>query len=845
MPGATSVLSCLALLVPAADGSIRPPAVPLIVHDPYFSVWSVTDQLAEGATRHWTGAEQPLVSLARIDGRTYRLMGNPSAIETPLPQERLTVSPTQTEVEFAGAGVSITLRFTTPTLPDDVDVLSRTATYLTWQAQSTDGMTHDVTVYFSADARLAVNDPSQEVIWDRANAGGHDVLRIGTVEQPILRKKGDNLRIDWGHLLVSGAGSGYLGEENKALSQFGAEGTLPFDEPSKPSPTSANIVAAFILPFSQVGAKAVSKHLIVAYDDLYSIQFMGHNLRPYWRRNGLDGLGLIQEAERDYAKLVARCDTFDKDTMHDLARIGGKTYAHIAALAYRQSLGAQKVVADANGQPLMFSKENFSNGCIATVDVLYPAAPLLLAFSPTLTKASLVPVLEYAASPRWKWPFAPHDLGTYPKANGQVYGGGERTEEDQMPVEESGNMLLILAALAHAEGNADFSAKYWPQLEKWAQYLADKGFDPERQLSTDDFAGHLAHNVNLSAKAIEALGAYAYLAGRLGKMDEAKRVRALAESFAHRWVEEGKSGDHYKLAFDRDDTWSQKYNLVWDRLLGINLFPASVAREELAFYRNHQHAYGLPLDNRADYTKLDWIVWTATLTPELADFQVLVDPIAKFLNDTPNRVPMSDWYMTSNAHQRGFQARSVVGGVFIKMLDDHATWMKYAHRDRETVGPWAALPTPPTVTEVVPSGEQKAALWHYTESKPGEGWEKPEFNTGSWSVGPAGFGHGPSPEGPTRTHWSTPDIWIRREFDLSEESVKKVQLKIEHDDDAYVYLNGVFLMHLPGAERYEIIELPDSARAALKSGRNLIAIHCHDTGGDSYIDAGFVTLSNP
>ncbi len=264
-----------------------------------------------------------------------------------------------------------------------------------------------------------------------------------------------------------------------------------------------------------------------------------------------------------------------------------------------------------------------------------------------------------------------------------------------MPVEESGNMLLILAALAHAEGNADFSAKYWPQLEKWTQYLADKGFDPERQLSTDDFAGHLAHNVNLSAKAIEALGAYAYLADRLGKEDEARKYRALAESFAHRWMAEGRSGDHYKLAFDKDDTWSQKYNLVWDRLLGLDLFPASVAREEMAFYLKTQHPYGLPLDNRADYTKLDWIVWTATLTPDLADFQALVDPITKFLNETPDRVPMTDWYFTSSARHRGFQARSVVGGVFIKLLDDHETWMKYSQRDHREVGPWATHPTAP------------------------------------------------------------------------------------------------------------------------------------------------------
>ena len=842
MPVVSSALSCFSLLGPAAEASFRPPAVPLIVHDPYFSVWSVTDQLSEGSTLHWTGAEHPVVSLARIDGRPCRLMGNSAGVADALPQVGLVVTPTQTEYAFTGEGVSITLKFTTPVLPDDIDALSRPATYLTWKVQSTDGDNHEVTIYFSADAKLTVNEPSQEVAWNREKLGDLSILRIGSTDQPVLRRKGDDLRIDWGHLLVAAPGHGFIGAEDRAIAEFQASGRLPSDEAPEARPASSHVVAAFTLPFHQVGAEPVAKHLVFAYDDEYSVQYMGKNLKPYWRRNGLDGLGLVIEANDNYESLCARCDEFDRELIADLTRVGGATYANIASLAYRQSLGAQKVVADSNGQPLMFSKENFSNGCMGTVDVLYPASPLLLAFSPTLTKASLVPILDYAASPRWKWPFAPHDLGTYPKANGQVYGGGERTEDDQMPVEESGNMLLILAALAHVEGNANFSAPYWPQLEKWAQYLADKGFDPDRQLSTDDFAGHLAHNVNLSAKAIEALGAYAYLAARLGKEGEATKYAALAESFAARWVTEGASGDHYKLAFDKPDTWSQKYNLVWDRLLGLNLFPESIAQQEIAFYRRIQHPYGLPLDNRSDYTKLDWIVWAATLTPDLDDFQALVDPIGRFLNDTPDRVPMTDWYFTSEPRHRGFQARSVVGGVFIKLLDDHATWMKYAHRDRQPAGPWASLPTPPTVTEIVPTAEVEAAPWSYSLSEPPTGWEQPDFDASSWSVGAAGFGHGPSPQGPIRTAWSTPDIWVRREFDLTAEEAELVQLKIDHDDDAYVYLNGAFVVHLPGAERYEVVELSAAARAALTPGRNIIAIHCHDIGGDSYIDAGFVTV---
>src|SRR5205085_1441879 len=385
-------------------------------------------------------------------------------------------------------------------------------------------------------------------------------------------------------------------------------------------------------------------------------------------------------ARKEHDSLLRRSNTFDEELMADMRRIGGEEYARLGSLAYRQTLAAHKLIADVDGTPMFLPKENFSNGCIATVDVIYPSAPFTLLFSPRLLKAQLEPVLQYASMPRWRWPFAPHDLGTYPLANGQTYGGGERTEENQMPVEESGNLLLLVAALAKAEGDAKFAEHYWPLLSKWAAYLREKGMDPENQLSTDDFAGHLAHNTNLSLKAILALGAYAGLAETLGRKGEAADFRREAKSMAERWVQTADDGDHYRLAFDKPGTWSQKYNLVWDKLLGLNLFPAQVARKELAFYQAKQNRYGLPLDNREAYTKLDWTVWTATLAESQADFRALVVPLYRFVNESPSRVPLTDWYGTIDGKQVGFQARSVVGGVYIKLLADPALWKKWNAR---------------------------------------------------------------------------------------------------------------------------------------------------------------------
>ncbi len=686
----TSLLSLLTLHsnapLSAQDApALRPPATPLVAHDPYFSIWSTTDTLTNGETRHWTGKPNALTSLVRVDGKTYRLMGGDHRIPA-LEQRHLEVLPTRTIYEFSGGGIRLTLAFFTPALPKDLDVLSRPLTYIEWAVSSTAGATHRVSLYFDASSDLVVNDSSQEVISSRYQLDGQPVLRMGSHAQSILARQGDDVRIDWGYLYLAADKSAGVTEaavpRDTAWQSFKTTGRTPDsdDLSDHSSPTQRSDQAlALTFDLGQVAAQPVARYLMLAYDDLYSIEYFNRKERAWWRRNGAEAGDLLRDARRDHDQLTARATAFDQQLTTDLRAIGGENYARLAILSYRQTLAAHKLVADTDGTPMFFPKENFSNGCISTVDVIYPSAPFTLLFNPALLKAQIFPVLEYARMGRWKWPFAPHDLGTYPIADGQVYGGGERTEEDQMPVEESGNMLILLAGLAKVEGNAAYAQRYWPQISLWAAYLKEKGQDPENQLSTDDFAGHLAHNANLSIKAILALGSYGILAEMTGHPQEAAAYRSTAAQFAKQWIAMAADGDHYRLAFDKPGTWSQKYNLVWDKILGLNLFPPDVARKEIAFYKTQQNKYGLPLDNRRTYTKLDWIIWTATLADNRADFEAFVAPAYSFANETPSRVPMTDWYDTVTAKQEGFQARSVVGGLFIKMLSDPALWNKYAH----------------------------------------------------------------------------------------------------------------------------------------------------------------------
>jgi hypothetical protein len=680
-------LLTLLLLTSTLSAQDRPPAVPLVANDPYFSIWSMNDRLTDGPTRHWTEAPQPLTGLVRIDGHVFRWMGvvrRRGVDDVPaMTQASLEVTPLHTRYIFTQSGVQLKVTFFTPLFPTDLDVMSRPVTYLSWSASSTDGQPHAVDVLLDVDPVIAVNDASQQVTWSRTQTETLGLLNVGSRDQAVLNRSGDKIRIDWGyfHLAVPNADHAHSALSFEALPAFAKGEPLPAaDDLAMPAAAdnrghSAHLAVS--IPFGNVTSAAVEHHVLLAYTEGFAIEYLERKLRPYWQRNGMTEAQMLDAAEAQYAVLDARGVQFDADLKRDMTTVGGADYAYLTALAFRQTIAAHKLVADVDGQPMLFSKENASNGCIDTVDVTYPSAPFFLLFNPNLLKAQLEPMMRYASLPRWKFPFAPHDLGTYPLANGQVYGGGERTEDDQMPVEESGDLILLIAAMSREQNDYTFAARYFPQLEKWADYLAAKGLDPENQLSTDDFAGHLAHNTNLSIKAIEALGAFAELAAHTSHPELAHKYKSLAQSLPAKWEKMAREGDHTRLAFDQPDTWSQKYNLVWDNLLDLHLFSKSLAQTESAFYAKQMKPYGLPLDNRKTITKLDWEIWTGSLSNDPQQFAALTAALRKWTNESKSRVPLTDFYDTVSGDQQAFQARSVVGGIFIKALYDPTVARRY------------------------------------------------------------------------------------------------------------------------------------------------------------------------
>ncbi len=795
----------------------KAPAYPLITHDPYFSIWSMTDTLNASPTKHWTGAEQSLTGLIKVDEKIYRVIGSTgttyeniaataddatynvkytetqpadgwqnlsfndanwktgkapfsddkkvsgtvwrskniwvrrtfnlsksdykklylkikhddntevylngeeiynykgwlnkfkyipiddaikqklkkgknilaihvantsggayldagivtdaviktNASEIAAQQKNVTINATQTIYQFNCGAVDATITFTSPLLIKDLELLSRPVSYITYAVKANDGNTHNVQLYFGASTNLAVNTPAEPVKANIYSKEGLQILKAGTVEQPVLQKKGDDLRIDWGYMYVAVPSNihaiQYVSNASNAINGF-KRLSSKINSVWRASTTGKNLMLNTIVDAGQVGADVKEQYFLLGYDDMYSLQYFHQNLRPWWNKNGNETIeNQLSKAAADYKTVMQQCDDWNKTLYNDLVNAGGKTYADLCIIAYRQSIAAHKLLQSPQGEILFLSKENFSNGSVNTVDVTYPSSPLFLAYNTDLMKGMLNGIFYFSESGKWTKPFAAHDLGTYPIANGQTYGEG-------MPVEESGNMVILTAAISKADGNADYAKKHWQTLTTWTNYLVKEGFDPANQLCTDDFAGHLARNANLSVKAIVGIGCYGMMADMLGMKDVSEKYTDTAKNMAKRWMQIDDEGDHYALTFNKNNTWSQKYNMVWDKVLNLDLFPKEVYEKEIKFYLTKQNEFGLPLDSRKTYTKSDWIMWTATLASNHDNFEALIDPVYKYTQQTPTRVPLSDWHETTDGTQVGFQARSVVGGYFMKLL---------------------------------------------------------------------------------------------------------------------------------------------------------------------------------
>ena len=632
----------------------RPAAVPLITVDPFFSVWSVDDALYGGKTEHWSGRPFPIMAGIYIDERFYSMSAfdlNDKAISTRIYQTGLEITPTSSVYRFENEFARVTLTFTTPLLLDRLDIMTRPVSYVAYEIEKK--CDKEIKLIFGISTRGCVNERTQRVEVKKTDFS----ISAGNVCQSPLTQSGDNVLIDWGYL--------HLCDKKGAVGRFASQNRLEL------LPTN-NTYAPYVDEPYLFTLRDDTKGLItVAYDEVAPIEYFGTPLKEYYTKY-FDSFGdMVRAATAEYDEIKKMCDALDASLMAESGALG-ENYQKIAALAYRQAVSAHKLVEDTEGNILFLSKENDSNGCIGTLDVTYPSIPLFLKYNPELVKGMLRPIIKYALSDGWEFDFTPHDVGRYPLANGQVYGAkhgqtgeyyGSLREDKQMPVEEAGNMLLCLAAVKkYGNGDTELFDKNAGLMKKWADYLVEFGYDPANQLCTDDFAGHLARNCNLSLKAILGIAAYSELSGDGSYMDVARK-------YAKNWEKDAKA-DHVgtRLTFDGGEGWSLKYNIVWDHILGYGLFSDEVKKNEIEVYKTKCNRYGVPLDSRSDYTKIDWLMWSTRIFDDKEYFDLVCESIMNMINETPDRVPVTDWYYTSTAAFRHFRGRSVVGGLFINLI---------------------------------------------------------------------------------------------------------------------------------------------------------------------------------
>ena len=636
---------------------LRPPAVPLITVDPYFSVWSPADRLTDSEPHHWTGKPNTAIGLVTIDGNTFRFLGKYDCPE--MKQTKRDFTALSTEYRFEAAGIELTALFTTPLLIDDYYYFTRPISYLKLSYKSLDKKEHDVKVKICFSEEICINlRGSEPVAAEVLSLGDIKSAKIGSQAQNVLGCRGDDIRINWGYFYISTKGNNASSSIEKLAS----------GDPSLPEMT---FVCAENVICPECGTL-----FTFAYDDIESIVYFGEHLKSYWNKDGAKITDEIVKAFGDYDEVLAKCKVFDDKLFLDATRAGGEKYAEILELAFRQACAAHKLVLDKNGEILYISKECFSNGCAATVDVSYPSIPMFLLYNPELVHGMMRPIYKFSRMDMWQYDFAPHDAGQYPWVNGQVYGlnedenGKKLLHECQMPVEECGNMLVMVATAALTSGDTSLIENNLDLLEAWVKYLLENGRDPENQLCTDDFAGHLAHNCNLSLKAISGILSLGVIYKLLGDEKKFEQYKKIAHEMSLDWIERAKNEDgSFRLAFDREGTFSMKYNIVWDKLFGTNVMPRSAINAEVASYRRRMNKYGLPLDNRSLYTKSDWLIWTATLAESKDDFMEIVEPLWDAYNSSASRCPMTDWYWTHSADQQHFKHRSVVGGHWIKLLE--------------------------------------------------------------------------------------------------------------------------------------------------------------------------------
>lgn len=654
--------------------TLRPPAVPLIVRDPYVSAWLCGTNLVGEWASGWDGAPMELCGLVRIDGRSFVWCGNP-ALEgvASMTQTSLEVTPTRTIFTLEANGVSLVTEWLSPIEPGNPKLQSVPLGLVSVVAEVTDGKQHAVELYLDISGQWTSWEPDESIAWHTsASRSRHWTIELS--HPKVLSE--DNQMATFGSAVFSTPQSpnvtyqaGASGVARGAFSQAGSLGNSVEGETGKIGNGGPVFALSYDLGIVETGRQGTAWFSLGHFGTEYGIEYFGTVLPPLWQSFWPSWQVMVDDFLDSASAARGRAVSLDSLLVKAATSAGGAGYAALCALSLRQAYGACQLVRGPGGRPWAFLKELSSGGRISTVDILLDTCPVWLYLDPGYLEMLLEPVLAYASSKHWKKEFAPHCLGFWPVADGNPAGPGT----ESMPIQVSAGLLIMLAAWAKrvpTETARAFLKPYSGLIGKWAQLLERQLPVPPRQLTTLDYLGKMTGNTNLGALGLVGIGAASQLFAVLGQTSTASEWSIRASALASEWAKKAMdpSGRHLEGKMGAHGTWSNLCNAYWDSALSTGLISPSLASTQASFYESMLAKFGLGYGSmRKTLGRVDQELWTAAWLRNTSFGPSLLRAVVAFVGSTSCHVPFPDTYDVSTGNylpEGKWRGRSVVGGVF-------------------------------------------------------------------------------------------------------------------------------------------------------------------------------------
>ncbi len=659
--------------------TLRPPAVPLAVRDPYVSAWLCATELAGAWASGWGAAPMSVCGLCRVDGRTYVWCGAPELPGVELhrmTQTALEVTPTRSIFTMDGGGVRLVAEWLSPVEPGDPRLQSVPLALLTVAVSATDGKQHAVEVCCDIAGEWASWIDSDKIVWQTSQtASRHWAIQLDR-QDPLTER---NEMAAWGSAVFSTttAGAGVSFESGGSITVragFVSTGKLAGTVDSRFRAIHDDTpVFALAHDLGSVAKNPTEVRWSVGHFEAPAVQYLGQPLEPLWKAYWPSWESVVDDFLDSAATARSRAAALDAEVTAAAHRVGGPNQAALCALALRQAYGACQLVSGPDGQPWAFLKELSSDDDVSTVDVIFDSCPVWLHLDPGYLAMLLEPVLVYADSGQWGEDYAPHGLGFWPVAAGNPTGASS----EPMPVEDSGALLVMAAAFASripADEARSFLGRYQALWARWADLLVTQLPSPPRQLTTVDYLGASAGNTNLAILGIVGLAAAATIAGLLGDETSARTWSAQAKDFASQWatLAMDRSGLHLDGDIGEAGSWSDLYNAFWDRALGTDLVPRAVAATQATWYRSHLDQFGLRIESATPtLARLDQQLQTAAWLYDYPVGPEMLEILARYVDHTGYLAPLPDTYdpqTGTRGPKFNWRARPVVGAAFSRLL---------------------------------------------------------------------------------------------------------------------------------------------------------------------------------